>query len=132
MAIDTTNKERHQGTFPFMSLSPELRIEVYKFALQDITDVIKSCTLTSKDEYQTYHGALALLHISRLVRLESCEALWPITDAHYLTLEDAAGAAGAGDEATHRLRCMRRVDLMLFFAIPFEVKLSKFGYAATQ
>lgn len=78
MPAEDANREHSQEAFPFMSLPPELRVMIYKLALQDTVDAILSSASSSPDEPPPYLGALALLHASSIVRQESCESLLPI------------------------------------------------------
>jgi hypothetical protein len=51
-----------------MQLPPELRVMIYKLALQDIVDPILSSGPGDANDPQPFHGALALLHTSQIVR----------------------------------------------------------------
>jgi hypothetical protein len=88
MPAETTDSDIPQEAFPFMQLPLELRVMVYKLALQDIVDPILSSDSRDVEEPKPFHGALALLHTSQLVRLESCSAMDPITTAHRDSLGD--------------------------------------------
>jgi hypothetical protein len=89
MPAETLDSERPQETFPFMQLPPELRVMVYKLALQDVVDPILSADSGDAKEPKQFHGALALLHTSQIVRRESCRAVIPIARAHCKSLLDA-------------------------------------------
>jgi hypothetical protein len=88
MPTKTADSERPQEVFPFMQLPPELRVMVYKFALQDIVDPILSADSGNAEEPKPFHGALAPLYTSRLLRLESCGTMRPIVVVHRGCLSD--------------------------------------------
>jgi hypothetical protein len=59
-----------------MRLPPELRLMVYQFALREITDPIMFPSSGEAQKSQPYRGALAFLHTSKLLRMESWFAMW--------------------------------------------------------
>jgi hypothetical protein len=75
MPTETTESEVHQEAFPFMKLSPELRLVVYHFALQDVVAPILSSDPNDDTAPKPFRGALALLDTSRLLRSESCSPI---------------------------------------------------------
>jgi hypothetical protein len=88
MPTESADGERLQRTFPFMQLPPELRVMVYKFALQDVVDPILSSDPGDVKRPEPFRGALALLHTSRLLRWESCRPMQRIVQAHRDSLAD--------------------------------------------
>lgn len=92
MAAQMTNSEKSQQPFPFMELPAELRVMVYKFALQDTVDAILSSTSDDAESPELSHGALALLHTSKTVRRESCFAMLPSVTDQFSALDDACKA----------------------------------------
>jgi hypothetical protein len=108
---EIADSERPQEAFPFMQLPPELRVMVYKLAIQDIVDPILSADSGDAKEPKQFHGALALLHTSQLVRLESCGTMRPIARAHHDILWSDLQALSArlmeSEGVTHMDRCAR-------------------------
>jgi hypothetical protein len=89
MPAETTDSDVPQEAFPFMQLPPELHVMVYKFALQDIVDPILSSDSRDVEEPKPFHGALALLHTSELLRTESLCSMKRIVYSHRDSLLDA-------------------------------------------
>jgi hypothetical protein len=88
MPAETTDSDIPQKAFPFMQLPPELRVMVYKLALQDMVDPILCSGPGDAEDPKAFHGALALVHTSRLVRLESCRDMYSIVTVHRGSLVD--------------------------------------------
>jgi hypothetical protein len=89
MPTEKTESEVRQEASPFMKLSPELRLMVYQFALQDIVAHILSSDPNDATVPKPFRGALALLDTSRLLRSESCSLMKRIVGAHCDRLLDA-------------------------------------------
>jgi hypothetical protein len=78
----TTNASDLQQNSPFMALPPELRIEIYLYALQNTVVSISSTSFPSTSLENPSHqnnppiiGSLALLFTSSAIRAESSDAM---------------------------------------------------------
>ena len=98
-AIAAEMADQPQQNCPLMKLPTELRLRIYKFALNDIVDDIESdaakkkqahqdaekpwpsSELLSEADHPTFVGVLGLLHISRELRRECLDALRAPTKA---------------------------------------------------
>lgn len=82
IAMSTTIIDPPQVSSFFTKLPTEIRLVIYRFALDDeIADITNhDRVLTRYFSVTGYQGALALLHTSRLVRAESARELLPVLE----------------------------------------------------
>jgi len=85
----TPETTHRQQAFPILRLPPELRIMIYKVALQDITDPVMFAGSEPVQKPHSSRGALALLRTSKFVQIESYHVMWHIVHNHNATLLDA-------------------------------------------
>lgn len=86
-----TNSSPNQSS-PFAKLPAELRIAIYKFALQATMDSICPETIfgnTGLKIQAEYSGALALLHTSKIIRAESAQQMLPIVQTKLSSWEES-------------------------------------------
>ena len=88
MTASTVDTDHDQDAFPFMRLPPELRLLVYSFALQDITEPIMHPATGQAQKPHPYQGALALLQTNKHLRLESYQALSRVAHARSRIIND--------------------------------------------
>lgn len=78
-----TNLRKPSPTFA--GLPTELRLQIYRTALQDIIDEV-----LANNEFEPgwlkYRGALALLHTNRSIRAESAREMLPIVEVEFTRL----------------------------------------------
>jgi hypothetical protein len=101
---------RAQQNSPFMKLPTELRLRIYKFALDDVVDDIESdvanqkeahqeadvfteWSLFSRADYPTFVGVLGFLHTNRSLRRESVDVLLAPMEAYQNTCSYQANVA---------------------------------------
>lgn len=78
--------EQHSSpSCPFIAIPTELRLEIYRIALQDrIHTVLLSCANKDfKPITPYYRGAMALLHTNRLIRAESAREMLPMVESEH-------------------------------------------------
>jgi hypothetical protein len=132
---ETADSERPQEAFPFMQLPPELRVMVYKFALQDLVDPILSSDSGDAKRPEPFRGALAFLHKSRNIRLESCSDMMRIVRTHSTSLLHALQALagsdipGQFDNTELQYSCIRTMSeaLRRVYSSGFEIILVRQG-----
>lgn len=96
-----TSSEQPQHHCPLMTLPTEMRVTIYKFALQHVLDEVFDSAPVHKelshavrksrgdpDGVPFYSGALALTHTNRTIRAESLDTLATLMLAHVDRLED--------------------------------------------
>jgi hypothetical protein len=76
MATNTVDAEPYEQASLFMELPTELRLQIYALAVEDTVDFIILTTTGLKGPDPVLRGALALLHTSKQVRVESRRELF--------------------------------------------------------
>lgn len=84
IATSTASAASARPPFPLEKLPTELRLRIYKLALQGILNYLRSRNFVglflSRDGLAKYRGALALCHTSRSIRAESVRELLSVLE----------------------------------------------------
>ena len=81
-------KKSENAASPFLKLPAELRLAIYKLAMEDLIATLPPPNSVLMARLRPrYRGALALLHISTSIRQESTREMLPLIQAHCEKLE---------------------------------------------
>ena len=85
IGADLAANQHSSLSCPFLALPIELRLEIYRIALQDrINTVLLLCANKDfKPITPDYRGAMALLHTNRLIRAESAREMLPMVESEH-------------------------------------------------
>lgn len=82
MATHTVDAELSESPSLLMTLPVEVRLLIYKFALQYTVDFITSNTTYYRGPCIRFRGTLALLHTSKVIRAESSQEMSTLATAY--------------------------------------------------
>lgn len=89
MSSDPETPNSPEQDCPFFKLPTELRLEIFRFAIQHALDLVNPPPNTDYrySATQTTRGALALLYTCRTLRAESIDAMEPLANASRSSLQ---------------------------------------------